>query len=592
MQFKMILNITLIIFGLGLVYKVSLWFSRGAGPKGKLAETSARIYAALRGTVATLFSPKIIKIFKVIILDVLWQSRILKESFLRWVMHMLIFWGFLLLLLMHALGSFIVAPLFGAYYSTLNPFFFLRDLFGVMVLVGLGIACYRRYLLKVPGLRTNSRDLYAIVIVAAIIVSGFFLEGMKISSPAKFNQMVEDYTGGLDESEMAALETVWVHDDGLSSAALQGPFDPSVLETGREINEENCAGCHVSAKWAFTGYTAAKIVGPIASFLDRLGGVDILWFVHIILCFAGLAWLPFSKMFHIITTPLSLMANAVMDENSLPPNMATRQAMELEACTHCGACSLNCSVLPVFKATGNELVLPSEKMVCLRQNCAKTDSADIFQAIQDGFYLCTNCERCTQVCPCGIGLKDIWFNEREALIQNGQPQLYALSGLSFYRGVRSGEIPGDRYGKPLALARKLIADACEMCASKETPIRLEYPENAFKKALVNSFQGKSVSLCFTCTSCTIECPVVKSLDNPSEKLGLLPHQIIRAAVLGFGEMAYNANMLWDCLGCYQCQDICPQNVHITEVFCELKNLAIEHFKQKTKITAPSGGIIK
>jgi heterodisulfide reductase subunit C len=37
-------------------------------------------------------------------------------------------------------------------------------------------------------------------------------------------------------------------------------------------------------------------------------------------------------------------------------------------------------------------------------------------------------------------------------------------------------------------------------------------------------------------------------------------------------------MLWSCLGCYQCQEACPQGVHITDIFYELKNIAIDRLK--------------
>jgi heterodisulfide reductase subunit C len=33
-------------------------------------------------------------------------------------------------------------------------------------------------------------------------------------------------------------------------------------------------------------------------------------------------------------------------------------------------------------------------------------------------------------------------------------------------------------------------------------------------------------------------------------------------------------MLWDCLGCYQCQELCPQGVAVTDVMYQLKNVAI------------------
>ena len=85
---------------------------------------------------------------------------------------MCIYCGFMLLLLMHALDEVITSVLFPDYFSTINPFMFLRDLFGGMVILGLAIAVYRRFILKVPRLKTNAMDGYAIIIVAIIIFSG------------------------------------------------------------------------------------------------------------------------------------------------------------------------------------------------------------------------------------------------------------------------------------------------------------------------------------------------------------------------------------------------------------------------------------
>jgi hypothetical protein len=54
----------------------------------------------------------------------------------------------MLLLSMHALDSVVTEALFSDYYATVNPFFFLRDLFGAMVIVGVAMAVLRRYFLK------------------------------------------------------------------------------------------------------------------------------------------------------------------------------------------------------------------------------------------------------------------------------------------------------------------------------------------------------------------------------------------------------------------------------------------------------------
>jgi heterodisulfide reductase subunit C len=68
---------------------------------------------------------------------------------------------------------------------------------------------------------------------------------------------------------------------------------------------------------------------------------------------------------------------------------------------------------------------------------------------------------------------------------------------------------------------------------------------------------------------------VDNYEKPQESLGLLPHQIMRCLGLGLKEMASGPNMLWDCVTCYQCQEHCPQEVKVTDILYELKNMAVE-----------------
>ena len=436
MVFTALLYVSLAIFTIGLIYKISTWFSRKIGISAKDITTSERVSAAAKGILGVIFSAKILTLIKVFILDVVLQRRILKEDFLRWFMHMLIYIGFMLLLLMHALEDFISEPLFTDYYSTINPFMFLRDLFGLMVIIGVGIAVYRRFILKVPRLKTKAMDHYAIIILAVIMISGIMLEGVKITSHTEFQTMVEDWAGLTpedDPDEIMALESYWVKDFGVVSPNVKAPFDQDALSQGQEIHEESCMDCHSSPQWAFTGYAFAKITKPVALALDRADASNILWYIHFLACFIGLAYLPFSKMFHIFSTPISLLANAVMEkEKSDPANIATRQAMELDACMRCGTCSLRCSSSTAFDALGNEYILPSEKMTFLKILASGKDlSQEELLAIQEGIYLCTNCDRCTVVCPAGIDLKELWFNVREDLVQRGYPEPLILSPFPF-----------------------------------------------------------------------------------------------------------------------------------------------------------------
>jgi len=576
MFYDIALYVSLTIFGLGMIYKISTWFWSSVGINVRDITVSTRISAAFKGLLMTLFSTKVFILVKVFIVDVILQTRILREDFLRWLMHMLIYGGFMLLLLMHAMDSIITEPLFYEYYSTLNPFMFLRDLFGFMVIIGIGIAIYRRFILKVLHLKTNAMDHYAIIILAIIMLSGIFLEGTKITSYSKYQEMVEDYADMDDEEELRALESFWVEEFDVVSPNVAGPFDEEILDQGRDLHDMSCAACHSSPGWAFTGYVVAKITKPFALALDRAEAHTFLWYVHFLACFFGLAYLPFSKMFHIFASPVSLLANSVMDrKKSDPANIATIQAIELDACTHCGACSLRCSVGVTFYTIGNVNILPSEKMAFLKTYASNQDLDEkALRAIQEGIYLCTNCDRCTVVCPVGINLRELWFSVREDFIQKG-PVSSVLSPFSFYRGLRQQELDTKKYSKPLDDAREAIAAKCELMNRHDEVIPLIPVDKSFKDKADRSSQANTYVNCFSCENCTTVCPVVGNYENPQEVLGLLPHQIMRSVGLGLRDLAIGSKMLWDCLTCYQCQEHCPQGVKVTDVFYELKNLAAE-----------------
>ena len=572
-MFDTLFYTSLIVFLLGLIYKISTWFTKKIGSLGKSTSTAQRVQSAVKGTIGIIFSSKILMLLKALVLDVLLQQRTLKESVARWLAHMLIFYGFMLLLLMHALESVVTEALFSDYYSTVNPFFFLRDFFGAMVMGGVILAAVRRYLTKPRRLRTGGMDHYAIAIVAVIMLSGIALEGLKIASHSEFMRMVEDYAGLDDEEEIQALEAVWVKDYGTVSPNIEAPFDEELLEFGREIHEGSCMECHASAKWAFNGYAAAKLIKPMVLWLDEKNGVDLLWYIHIIACFIGLAYLPFSKMFHLFATPVSLMTNRVMDPvQSLPANILTRQVMELDACTHCGSCSLNCSAAMVYEAIGNEYILPSEKMVLLKKLASgrKLDAAQI-HAIQEGVYLCTNCDRCTVRCPSGIRLKELWYSVREALLESGPPLPHVLSPFSFARGLMIKKtLPADRYDHPIQNARQAVGGRFADLMNPEAPLLLnaQATEDSGPRIKDNTFTH-----CFSCQTCTTVCPVVANYENPEQVLGLLPHQIMCSLGLGLAEMAAGASMNWDCLTCYKCQENCPQQVDVCDVLYRLKNTA-------------------
>ena len=574
MFFDSLLYGSLLIFIIGSVYKCYTWVSRQITGPERPYSTGQRISEAIKGILGVIFSGRIVVLVKVLILDVILQRRILKEDALRWAMHMLIFVGFMLLLFMHAFESWTSSSLFENYASTGHPYLFLRNLFGLMVFAGVGIAVYRRFILKVPRLRTNGMDRYAIMIVAVIMVTGFFLEGAKIISHSDFQRMVEDYADTDDPKELKALEAFWVEEFGLVSPKVAGPFEMELLTQGRELHEMSCQSCHAVPQWAFIGFNLSKGMRPMAQFLEDTEATYFFWIIHILACFIGLAYLPFSKMFHIITTPLSLMANAVMDKKrSHPANILTRQMLELDACTHCGTCSLRCSSFPAFEAMGNECILPSEKLQTIRKLAAgKTLEPSERKALGEGVYICTNCDRCTVVCPSGINLRDLWLNVREGLIQTGaMGEPLILSGFSFVRGLNRPNLTPEGYVKSLEMARREVAKGWPV-AAESGPLSFNGDEGS---CAALPFDAETFRACFGCQNCTTVCPVVAACDNPEKTLGLLPHQIMYSLGLGLTDMACGAKMIWDCVTCYQCQEHCPQLVEVTDILYQLKNIAIK-----------------
>ena len=346
MLFRISLYVSLFLFVLGILYRTCNWFRREVGKGGKGTPPSVRLTSAMRGTFKALTSKRIFYLIKTLLMDVFLQLRILqdKDDRILWVMHILIFVGFMLLVIMHALGSLLTQALFSDYQSTLNPFLFLRNFFGVLVCAGLVLAIMRRSGLKKNRVRTTGMDSFVIVVFIVIIVSGFLLEGAKISSSSIFRQMTEDYATVANAGEHKALEAYWVAEFGVISSDVKEPLPRELVARGKEVHEMSCASCHSRPQSAFISYPLSRAMKPVAQDLDEVGFPKALWIIHFMACFVGLAYLPFSKMFHIIATPVSLLVASAGEGKEDPATEATRNVIELDGCRHGGTCHPECPV--------------------------------------------------------------------------------------------------------------------------------------------------------------------------------------------------------------------------------------------------------
>jgi heterodisulfide reductase subunit C len=171
---------------------------------------------------------------------------------------------------------------------------------------------------------------------------------------------------------------------------------------------------------------------------------------------------------------------------------------------------------------------------------------NVLTTLSDGSFICTDCYRCTTLCPTGIDLQDLWHAGRQQLMESE-----AKSPFKRLRDLTAAEGSKQDAGAPLALSIS--------CSKVELPLPLA--------------DSSTFTACFKCQTCTNACPVVALYDYPGRDLDLLPHQIMHTLGLGCTDMAMEAAMTWDCVTCYQCQEQCPQNVQVTDILYSLKNLA-------------------
>lgn len=61
--------------------------------------------------------------------------------------------------------------------------------------------------------------------------------------------------------------------------------------------------------------------------------------------------------------------------------------------------------------------------------------------------------------------------------------------------------------------------------------------------------------CFQCSKCSAGCPVAPEMD-------ILPHQLVRLAVLGDVDAIVNSKSIWLCLTCHTCGARCPNGIDV------------------------------
>jgi len=243
--FLTVMIVCFAVFVLGTVSNVLVWM-RGKGlvgtPESRLVRTVAR-------ALSVIFSRKIVMLTSVFLREALYIAKLRELSMLRWFAHFMILGGFLL---MFALDIFVTLSLdiFGWEamissdgWAKLLVRDFAFEVAGLMMLVGLAMALTRRFVVRPKQLSTEGADAASLVFLFLVVVGGFVLEGM-----------------------------------GMAGSIA-----------GHEGNEP----------YSFVGY-AFSLVMPesVGDYYDQA------WLVHAIMSALLIAFIPFSRLFHMLVTPV------------------------------------------------------------------------------------------------------------------------------------------------------------------------------------------------------------------------------------------------------------------------------------------------
>jgi nitrate reductase gamma subunit len=247
--------LALIVFAIGLAGSLSYWFS-GSLPGASAGGLFYKGVWVVREIAKTIFSINIFCIAKNSVLDGLLQLKFYRQSPSRWLIHGLMVWPLFLRFLwgIVALMASLWAPgrewpwaMLDKNHAGHGLFF---DATGLMIIAGAAVAILRGASspsAKLPAMPRHDR--LASGLLGAIVGVGFVLEGMRI--------------------------------------AMTG-YPPG-------------------SAYAFVGDALSRFFFGVSGIEDIYG---YMWYLHAGLTGAFVAYLPFSRMFHIVLAPVLLAVNA------------------------------------------------------------------------------------------------------------------------------------------------------------------------------------------------------------------------------------------------------------------------------------------
>ncbi|MCU0343377.1 MAG: heterodisulfide reductase-related iron-sulfur binding cluster [Ignavibacterium sp.] len=320
------------------------------------------------------------------------QTKLLRDP-VAGTLHLLIFWGFVLFIFA------VIETILQGFYSPfslsfLGPIYTLitlvQDLFGLLVILSIIISLYRRFVKKVPRLVVDKHGMIDAAFILSLIM--FIVLSM-------YGQNAAGYANNGMAYHQSELRPV--------SAFISGIL--------------------------FTGTTSSTV------FL-----YEFFWWMHILLIFGFLNYLPYSKHLHVLSSiPNVFFANLdparntikkldLDDENSETFGVADidqfswKQILDGYSCTECGRCTSVCPANTVGKSLS-----PRDIIVDIRKRTLDKaplivegkSEGELFEKTLVHNYItdtalweCTTCMACVQECPVMIEHVDSIVDMRRNLV--------------------------------------------------------------------------------------------------------------------------------------------------------------------------------
>ncbi|MFB6103691.1 MAG: (Fe-S)-binding protein [Halobacteriaceae archaeon] len=369
--------VTIVIFLYGAATRVRRYAQGSADPVDRLTDLPSRVVTATK-IVAT-------------------NEAQFDRDFYAGVMHTLIVWGFLTLLI----GTTILMIDMDVYQRLVGASFFRGDFYlayslvldamGLLFVVGVGMAIYRRYWVghhRLWGRHTALEDDLFVWTLFFLGVGGYVQEGVRI------------------------LGTSATRDVSFETVSFVGWFLKDVL--------------------AAAGVTPAMATAAY----------PVLWWSHALLALAFVATIPYAKPFHMLSSFANVVARddqagvrlPRVPEDAAPEDIGPsriedfswKQLLDHDACTKCGRCSAVCPA----KASGRPLD-PRDVILDLktyREDVAAGDT-ETMEIVADGgtsvvdaqtMESCMACMACVDACPVDIEHVTQFTEMNRRLTESGQ----------------------------------------------------------------------------------------------------------------------------------------------------------------------------